>query len=444
MDRQIVYPASIPLDTDILNIQLNAMVSDGFLAQAMFGAGPVINGLACTPSVPASMQVAVGPGMIASMQTVDGTPFGSLPADIEDPLVKIGINLTATTFTLAAPTTAGDSINYLIEVGFTEFDATPIVLPYYNAANPAMNYSGPNNSGAQQFTQRLQRVLLNLVAGTPAPTGTQTTPPADTGTLPLYVITVPSSATLVAPSNIALAAGAPFIGGGSLMPGRYLGSQHWSAAGTYTYTPTPGTNRTVWEYVVGAGGSGGGAAATGAGAMAAGSGGASGALVRHEATAGFAGATIVIGAGGAATASGNHNGNPGGTTTVTAPNFTLTAPGGPGGYGIAPQTLSFITGAGVCGATGTGGNIVNAPGNQGGAGFGFLAGGISFQLVSGQGGASPFGQGASQVGSTTNGEAGIAPGSGGSGGASGGTGAGGGAASGGAGADGYVIVREYT
>jgi hypothetical protein len=87
---------------------------------------------------------------------------------------------------------------------------------------------------------------------------------------------------------------------------------------------------------------------------------------------------------------------------------------------------------------------VNAPGIQGGAAFGFLAGGISYQLVSGQGGPSPFGQGATQVGSTTNGEAGIAPGSGGSGGASGGTGAGGGATAGGAGTDGYVIVREYT
>ena len=286
-------------------------------------------------------------------------------------------------------------------------------------------------------------MALNLVPGTPAPTGTQSTPPTDTGYVALYVITIAYGATMVTNASITVAPGAPFIGGGSLLPGRYLGSQKWSAAGTYTYTPSVGTNRTVWQYVVGAGGSGGGAAATSSGAMAAGSGGASGALVRHEATSGFAGATIVIGAGGAASAAGYHNGNPGGTTSVTAPGFTLTAPGGDGGWGILPQTVGFITGAGICGPVGTGGNIVNAPGNQGGAAFGMMGGG-SFQLISGQGGPSPFGPGASQVGSTTNGLAGIAPGSGGSGGASGGTGAGGAATAGGAGADGYVVVLEYT
>jgi hypothetical protein len=443
MDRIMVYPASQPLDTDILGPQRNAMISDGFLAQAMLGNGPVVNGLACMQTAPATMQVTVGPGMIASLQVVDGLDFGSMPADNTDPLVKVGINLASTTFTMTAPTAAGASINYLIEACFLESDTNPVVLQYWNAANPNVNFSGPNNSGLPQNTQRIQRVGLNLVAGTPATTGTQTTPPVDAGYVPLYVITVAYGATMITNANIAVAPGAPFIGGGSLLPGRYLGFQKWAASGTYTYTPTVGTNRTVWQYVVGAGGSGGSAAATPSGAMSAGSGGASGALVRHEATSGFAGATIVIGAGGAASGAGNHNGNPGGTTSVTAPGFTLTAPGGPGGWGITPQTAGFITGAGICGPAGTGGNIVNAPGNQGGVAMGFIGGG-TFQLVSGQGGPSPFGQGASQVGSTTNGLPGIAPGSGGSGGASGGTGAGGGATAGGAGADGYVIVLEYT
>jgi hypothetical protein len=443
MDRHIVYPASIPLDTDILSIQRHAMVSDGFLAQAMLGSAPVVNGLACTPTAPASMQIMIGPGMLSSIQTVDATPFGSLPVDNQDLLVKVGINLTSTAFTLIAPTTAGNAVNYLIEAGFSEQDVKPVVLPYWNAANPSVNYSGPSNSGTAQFTERVQRVVLNLVAGAQAPTGTQTTPTPDVGAVPLYVITVAYGATMVIPANITVASGAPFIGGGCLLSGRYLGCQKWSTSGTYTYTPTVGTNRTVWEYVLGAGGSGGGAAATLAGQMAAGSGGASGALVRHEATSGFAGATIIIGAGGAAPAAGNHNGNGGGTTSVTAPGFVLTAPGGPGGYGLGPQGASFITGAGPCGPTGSGGGIVNAPGNQGGIGLGLIVG-SAYQLVSGQGGASPFGQGASQVGSVSNGQSGGAPGSGGSGGASGGAGAGGVAATGGAGADGYVIVREYS
>ena len=128
MDRIIVYPASQPLDTDILSPQQNAMISDGFLAQAMLGNGPVVNGLACAQTTPGTMQVNVGPGMIASVQTVDGLDFGSIVADNEDPLVKVGINLTSTPFTLTAPSTAGQSINYLIEACFWELDTNPLVL----------------------------------------------------------------------------------------------------------------------------------------------------------------------------------------------------------------------------------------------------------------------------------------------------------------------------
>ena len=35
MDRNIVYPGSIPLDTDLLTINRNAMIGIGFLAKAV-------------------------------------------------------------------------------------------------------------------------------------------------------------------------------------------------------------------------------------------------------------------------------------------------------------------------------------------------------------------------------------------------------------------------
>ena len=77
-----------------------------------------------------------------------------------------------------------------------------MVLPYYNAANPAQPYSGPNNSGVAQNTHRIQRVQLQLKAGAPAPTGTQATPPVDNGWAGLYVITVGYGQTAVTAANI--------------------------------------------------------------------------------------------------------------------------------------------------------------------------------------------------------------------------------------------------
>lgn len=137
MDRNIVYPGGIPLDTDMLSVNRNVMIALGYLAQAVLGGSTVVDGLGCSSTAPASMSVTVGPGSITQMLVVDALSYGSLPADSSDPLVKMGINVGVTTFTLVAPTTSGQAVNYLIEASLEESDADPIVLPYYNAANPA-------------------------------------------------------------------------------------------------------------------------------------------------------------------------------------------------------------------------------------------------------------------------------------------------------------------
>ena len=62
MDRNIVYPGSIPLDTDLLSLNRNTMIALGCLAQAVLGSDPFVDGLACIPSSPPSMTVTVGPG----------------------------------------------------------------------------------------------------------------------------------------------------------------------------------------------------------------------------------------------------------------------------------------------------------------------------------------------------------------------------------------------
>ena len=129
MDRIIVYPSAIPLDTDMLNVERNVMIAFGMLLQSVLGTnsvGTVVSGLACTPTAPASMQITIGQGCIISTETVDTSAFGSLPADTTDVLVKMGINLAASApITLTAPTTTGQSINYLVEASFEEFGHDP-------------------------------------------------------------------------------------------------------------------------------------------------------------------------------------------------------------------------------------------------------------------------------------------------------------------------------
>lgn len=211
MDRQIVYPGSIPLETDLLNTNKYAMMGMAKLAAAMMGSNTYLHGLACTPSSPASMVVNIAKGQIYSLQNVDGTAYSSLPADTTNTILKQGAILTPTTFTLAAPVTVGQSINYLIQVTYSDIDSGATVLPYYNAANPSVAYSGPNNSGTAQNTVRSGICAVSLKSGVAATTGTQTTPAADTGYTAAWVITVPQGATTITAANIAVAANAPFL-----------------------------------------------------------------------------------------------------------------------------------------------------------------------------------------------------------------------------------------
>src|ERR1700722_13084585 len=211
MDRNIVYPGSIPLDTDLLSVNRNTMIGLGFLAQAVLGTNIVADGLQCQPTNPASLNVVVGPGSITQVGPVDLLAYGSIAADANGQIVKMGINRIPTTFSIAAPSSVGQSINYLIEAAFQETDGGSIVLPYYNASNPAQSFSGPGNSGAAQNTVRTQSVQLQLKPGMPGNTGSQSTPVADSGWIGLYQITASYGQTQVTGMDISVIPTAPFL-----------------------------------------------------------------------------------------------------------------------------------------------------------------------------------------------------------------------------------------
>ncbi|SOY56873.1 hypothetical protein [Cupriavidus taiwanensis] len=211
MDRQIIYPGQIPLETDLLNTNKNTMIAVAKLAAALLGTATVVNGLATVPTSPASLQVNVNPGEMYSLANVDATAYSSVPADTAHSILKQGISLDAVTLSCPAPVTAGQSVNYLIQASYSDSDQGLVTLPYYNASNPSQAWSGPGNSGAQQATVRKGIVNISAKAGVAATTGSQTTPAPDAGYTGLYVVTVANGQSTITAANITQAANAPIL-----------------------------------------------------------------------------------------------------------------------------------------------------------------------------------------------------------------------------------------
>jgi hypothetical protein len=219
MDRQIVWPGAIPLETDILNTNRYAMIGLGRLAMDVLGSTTVVSALPCTPTAVPSMTVNIGAGAIYSLQNIDGTAYSSLPANTADQIVKQGILLASANqqLSMVAAGTSGQSVIYLIEAAYSEVDTNAVVLPYYNASNPSVAYSGPANSGSSNFTKRPGTVNVQAKAGIAATT--PTAPAVDSGFVPLYYVTIAYGQTTITAPNITLATGAPFITpGSSYMP----------------------------------------------------------------------------------------------------------------------------------------------------------------------------------------------------------------------------------
>jgi hypothetical protein len=402
MDRSIVYPSAIPLETDVLQAQKNAMIGMAKYAGAILGTGTLLNGLACTPNSPAALNVLVAPGEIYSLQNVDSTAFGSLAADTTHNILKCGISLDTVTLSTPAPTTSGFSVNYLIQVAFSEVDSVPVVLPYYNAANPAIAYSGPANSGASQNTIRKDTCVIAVKTGVAATTGTQTTPAPDAGYTGTYVVTVANGATTVVSGNISLYPGAPFIA--ATLPQLVHGTQKFTSNGAFT---VPNNVTTIYVSAV-AGGGGGAAGASSSTTLVAagGAGGGNGNILikqQYTVTPGQV-IALTIGGAGAPGAYGAYgtNGGAGSTGGNTLIGSLATLTGGGAGAG------------GNVGSTWAAGGVVSGYSNAGNGQAVILNNQATAQ--GGNGGGGPFG-GAGTGGSYGNSTQSIGYGAGGAGGA---------------------------
>ena len=194
------------------------------MADMLGSTGTVVSGFATSPTAPTSMQVSVASGDVLSLQNIDGTAFSDVPADVSHAILKQGIALDPTLLTLTAPATSGQSIVYLVEVGYQDVDTDNVVLPYYNAAAPAQPFTGPGGAGASQPTTRHGAAIVQAKAGIAATTGQQAAPAADSGFVGIFTVTVAAGQTAITSPNIAQVAGAPFLAG-------LLNAHHGGVAG---------------------------------------------------------------------------------------------------------------------------------------------------------------------------------------------------------------------
>lgn len=199
MDRIIALNDEQFRASDVCNIERMAMIALGKLSQCVLGNSTALNDLGCIPDTPPSMNVILQPGEIYSMENVDNTAYGPLPADTTHQILKQGILLDEIVFPLTAPVTPGDSVNYLIQITYNDNDNTPENRPFYSTPPAFVN------------TIRSGLLIASVKPGIAAPSGTQTTPAPDPGYVGAWVITVTNGQTTILAGDISQYPGAPFI-----------------------------------------------------------------------------------------------------------------------------------------------------------------------------------------------------------------------------------------
>jgi len=330
----------------------------------------------------------------------------------------------------------------------------------YAAVNPTPLVGGGTPTWVDGIVQAVKIAHTNTGASTYAPDGLPAIPIYGLGLQPLQggELLLNGTAILMRTTIAGVNSGNPICvlmectGGAQQVPpatqsqhamqlgqatGRLLNVQVFNAAGSFTYTPTPGATTAIAD-VQGAGGQGGGSAACAAGQNSFGTGGHSGsrAVVRFS-LSGVSTLACTVGAGGTTGAVG-ASGQTGGTSSLGT---LASCPGGAGGNVLGPTTASFIGGNAAALPLASIGAVLQTISIQGGnAGQSALCIAVG-TAISGTGGISPgYSGGIVGVAGTGVGSPGTQVGQGGSGAF---TAASGAAQVGGAGIHGQVTIYEY-
>ncbi len=217
MDRPIWYTLENLRGYDLGKGAQDAFKGSGRQAQDILGQViTVAGGLAATASSPTSLVVNIGIGALYQQAVLDPTSAGDLPIDGNTYFLQ-AIAWAAQQVTLSTSAiSSGQSQWALIEATFAfsdvirSTDPNGGILPFYNAANPTQPLQGQGGSGATLPTERTATVSLKVVYGTPATTGSETPPSADSGYVGLYLIDLAYGQTAITQAEI-LTAG-PSVG----------------------------------------------------------------------------------------------------------------------------------------------------------------------------------------------------------------------------------------
>ena len=399
MDRQIVYPGSIPLDTDFLQVQRNVMIALGVLTRAVFGTDLIVDGLACAPG--AGLAAVVGPGSITTFSVVDQAAFGSLGVDSRG-LCKTGQVLVNTPLMVQAPA-AGVQV-WLVEAQLAEVDGGPVALPYYNAGSPSIAWSGPGNSGAAQNTQRSPVISLRVRAGVPRGDGTQVAPAPVAGWIALHAVSVTAGQTQLRPQDFVAVSDAPVLQ--YRLPQLTPGFSRQSVITSSSTWVVPAGVRLARVRVTGGGGGGGGSDEGAGDGFSGGGGGAGGYAESVLRVTPGAAIPVLVGLGGSGSGP-RITGSVGGASAFGpyGASGELRALGGGGGGSNNADSRGGSGGVGISGAIilaggygSDGVRLLSVPGGSGGAsawgggGRGaYLGGGPAMGQAPGSGGGGSYG-----------------------------------------------------
>jgi microcystin-dependent protein len=259
MNRRITYASQLANSLFALQDQNEYMFDYSVILSAILGEITLLDGLACTPTMTPSLTVNVAPGSIFINEVIDATDFGTPPSVItaDSRLIqKFAYTLDPTPFTFVPPTTPGDSRNDLIQVAFQEVDGVSTGLPFFGGTTDitVLTPTGTavipvaNNSITTTVNvERLDNIVITVVPGTPAPTGTQVTPSPTGGATGAWVITTTEGTPTITSGDIAAYSSAPFIGEKltakagivEVQNNTYVSSADTGTANNYVLTFTP-------------------------------------------------------------------------------------------------------------------------------------------------------------------------------------------------------------
>ena len=242
MDRSTIYTEEQGRSFDILWLQKDAMSAIGGLQVGVMGTNTtVVDGLAATPTGPASLVVNLAAGHIYEQAEADATAWGSLSSDAT--VIQQQGYAAAQTVTLATTgLSSGQNRWALIQAQFEQVDAvrsgdpTGGLLYYWNSANPDDPLEGPGGGATIQNTVRQGVCSITVIYGAAATTGAEVPPNPSVGNVPLYLIDLTYGQTQITSGEIIVAGpsvgpnvpsnypGAPFVAG-------LLNSHHNGKAG---------------------------------------------------------------------------------------------------------------------------------------------------------------------------------------------------------------------